>query len=83
MRVTIFFRGSFARNEQSDPGITSHFMFGYCTTVLMVICIVTMQDLSSSTRSDVEDDCVHQLWEADALFDFVTNLQTVIACSIE
>lgn len=50
-------------------------MLGHGSTVPVLVRIVTVKRLSCCIWSDAKDDRVHQLWEAHALFNLLSNLE--------
>jgi hypothetical protein len=49
-------------------------MLGHGSTIPVLVRIVTVEWLSCCARSDAENDRVHQLWETDASFNFLSDL---------
>lgn len=72
--LTILLRGFLASNEQADAGIAAHLVLCHGTHVLVVICVVAVESLSSCTGPNAEDDGVHQLRRADAFLIHVADL---------
>lgn len=49
-------------------------MLGHSSTIPVLVRIVTVEWLSCCAWSDAENDRVHQLWETDAFFNFLSDL---------